>query len=124
MNIAIAVKHDFFFISIKTTFKNKTCLFYPMWTHLKQVLWYLLAGTRGGPVRAQIIFLLKKKPMNMNQLSKKLKLDYKTIQHHIDILLENNVLVKQGKYGAALFLSELMDANYSDFEEIWEKVGK
>lgn len=93
---------------------------------MKNLVWYLFAGTRGGETRAIIVKSLKNKPMNLNQLAKHLGLDYKTIQHHIKILSENNILtaINKGKYGAVYFLSDEMQKMWSDFGEIWEKVGK
>ncbi len=93
---------------------------------MKNLVWYLFAGTRGGETRAIIVKSLKSKPMNLNQLSKELKLDYKTIQHHILILSDNNILtaINKGKYGAVYFLSDDMKRMWDDFGEIWEKVGK
>ena len=69
---------------------------------------------------------LKKKPMNANQLSNALNLDYKTIQHHIRILLDNQVIsaVNRGKYGAVYFISDEMDRLWNDFQSIWKQFGK
>jgi len=66
---------------------------------MKNLIWYLFAGTRGGETRVLIVTSLKKKPMNANQLSSALHLDYKTIQHHIRILLDNQIIsaVNKGK---------------------------
>ena len=52
----------------------------------KRLLWYLIASTRGGVNRAKIINFLSESPSNANQLSNQLKLDYKTIIHHLDVL--------------------------------------
>ena len=73
---------------------------------MKNILWYLVAGTRGGETRAKIINAIKKKPANANQLSKSLGFDYKTIEHHLKILLENNIftVINKDKYGAVYFL--------------------
>src|SRR2546426_507444 len=51
--------------------------------YLKRLLWYLFAGTRGGPSRAEIIKALQNRPCNANQLAQVLHVDYKTIQHHV-----------------------------------------
>jgi predicted transcriptional regulator len=93
---------------------------------MKNLVWYLFAGTRGGETRAIIVKSLKNRPMNLNQLAKHLGLDYKTIQHHIKILSENNILtaINKGKYGAVYFVSDEMQKMWTDFGEIWEKVGK
>jgi DNA-binding transcriptional ArsR family regulator len=94
---------------------------------MKRLLWWLLAGSKGGINRAKIIKLLHKRPYNANQLAEKLKLDYKTVRHHLKVLEKNNVITSSGpgekKYGAMYFLSTSMDMNYNIFEEIWEQIG-
>src|SRR5439155_1561324 len=61
---------------------------------LRQLLWFLLAGTRGGLNRARIIEALRARPRNANQLGNDLGLDYRTIRHHLH-LLERNGLLKR-----------------------------
>ena len=92
---------------------------------MKELLCYLIAGTRGGPTRANIIQTIKNKPMNIHQISQYLNLDYKTVQHHIKILEKNNifVVIKKGSYGAMYFLSEDIKANWNYLEEIWVQFG-
>ena len=58
----------------------------------KRLLWFVFTGSRGGLNRLKIIFSIKEKPMNTNQLAKELGLDYKAIQHHIKILEKNNLI--------------------------------
>ena len=93
---------------------------------MKNLLWYLIAGTRGGATRGRIIELLKKKPNNAHMIAKMPKLDYKTVRHHLEVLEKNNVIaaVNKGNYGAVYFLSELMQENIKVFGEIWEQFGK
>lgn len=93
---------------------------------MKNLLWYLIAGTRGGETRGKIIELLKKKPNNAHMIAKMLKLDYKTVRHHLEVLEKNNIIIpiNKGKYGAVYFLSELMESNIKVFGEIWEQFGK
>jgi predicted transcriptional regulator len=91
----------------------------------KNLMWWLLAGMKGGLNRARIIKKLKERPYNANQLSEELNLDYKTIRHHIKVLEENNVIISTGgKYGKIYFLSPDMEENYHIFNEIWEQIGK
>ncbi|MBI3035085.1 winged helix-turn-helix transcriptional regulator, partial [Candidatus Woesearchaeota archaeon] len=68
----------------------------------------------------------RKTPSNANKIAETLKLDYKTIRHHIEVLEKNDIItaVNKGNYGAVYFLSELMSANYTLFEEIWGQFGK
>jgi len=93
-------------------------------THqLKYVLGWLIAGTRGGVTRAKIIKALKENPQNANQLANLLKLDYRTIRHHLEVLQKNKILTSAGdKYGITYFLSPIMEENYALFEEILKKI--
>jgi predicted transcriptional regulator len=93
---------------------------------MKNLIWYLIAGTRGGETRGKIIELLRKNPCNANKIKEMLKLDYKTIRHHLDVLEKNNIItqVNKGNYGAVYFLSEMMNADIAVFDSIWERFGK
>ena len=92
---------------------------------LKYLLGWLIAGTRGGPTRAKIIIALRESPQNANQLATILKMDYKTMRHHLEVLEKNKIITSMGdRYGATYFLSQMMEDNYSEFEEIMKKIGK
>jgi len=93
---------------------------------MKNILWYLIAGTKGGETRGRIINLLNENPSNANKMAEMLKLDYKTIRHHINVLEKNNIItaVNKGNYGAVYFLSEIMKSNLNVFNEIWARFGK
>jgi len=93
---------------------------------LKYILGWLIAGTRGGTTRAKIIKELKKCPCNANQLSKNLELDYRTIKHHLHVMLKNKLITVIGDgYGQAYFIHPVLEENYILFEQIskriWEK---
>ena len=89
---------------------------------VKQLIGWLITGTKGGKTRAQIIKTLKESPQNSNQLATALKVNYKTIRHHISILEKNKlVLSAGGHYSTAYFLTELMEENYGIFEEMASK---
>ena len=60
--------------------------------HARRLLWFVFAGSRGGLNRLRIITALKEKPQNTNQLANELGLDYKAIQHHINVLEKNNLI--------------------------------
>jgi DNA-binding transcriptional ArsR family regulator len=92
---------------------------------MKKILWWLIAGTKGGINRARIINELHERPYNANQLSEKLELDYKTVRHHIKILEENKLITSTGdKYAMMYFLSAQMEDNYKLFKDIWIKIGE
>lgn len=86
---------------------------------MEKVLWWLLAGSRGGRNRIRIIRSLDAHPMNANQLAESLDLDYKTVRHHLAKLEENNVVTTMGdEYGKTYFLSDQMEANIDVVDEI------
>jgi len=89
----------------------------------KRLLWYVFAGTRGGIARIKIILVLRNFPVNTNQLTRNLGLDYKAVQHHIKVLENNNLIVKTDpKYGAIRFISPLLESNLAVFDEIITKM--
>ncbi len=94
--------------------------------YLRRVLWYLLGGTRGGPNRVEILKALRERPLNANQLAGAVRLDYKTIEHHLRILEENGLVMssEKGAYGALLFLTPAIEEAWPLVEEIWEKIGR
>ncbi len=92
---------------------------------LRYLLGWLIAGTRGGVTRAQIIEALKEKPQNANQLATLLEMDYRTIRHHLKVLEKNRIITSAGEgYGTTYFLSPQMEENYHLFEEIVNKIWK
>lgn len=92
---------------------------------IDRVLWWLIAGTKGGRTRGMIIAALKDMPRNANQLTADLGLDYKTVRYHLAILLKNRIISSAGEgYGTAYFVSAELDERYSVLEEIWSKIGK
>lgn len=92
----------------------------------KRLLWYLIASTKGGVNRARVLELLDSHPANANQIASELKLDYKTVLHHLRVLSENGLIITDAKemYGATYFLTPLMEKNLQSFREILAKIGK
>ena len=91
----------------------------------KQLLQWLIAGTRGGANRAQIIEAIREEPRNANQLASLLGVDYRTIRHHLDVLEKNGLITSMGEqYGKMYFLSNELEENFGVFEEIWNEIGK
>ncbi|MEM1674578.1 MAG: winged helix-turn-helix domain-containing protein [Candidatus Bathyarchaeia archaeon] len=89
---------------------------------LRYILVWLITGTRGGAMRAKIIMALKDSPMNANQLANLLRVDYRTIRHHLEVLEKNRIVISVGeKYSVTYFLTPEMVENYAVFEEIWKK---
>jgi DNA-binding transcriptional ArsR family regulator len=92
---------------------------------MKYLLGWLIAGTRGGVSRSQIIQTLREAPQNANQLAEQLGMDYRTIRHHLEVLEKNRIITSAGeRYGLTYFLSPQMEENYALFEDIWERLLK
>ena len=91
----------------------------------KYLLGWLIAGTRGGVTRAKIIEVLRETPQNANQLATQLKMDYRTIRHHLQVLEKNKIVTTVGEgYSITYFLSNVMEDNYAVFEEILKRMWK
>ncbi|MEM4630403.1 MAG: winged helix-turn-helix domain-containing protein [Candidatus Diapherotrites archaeon] len=85
-------------------------------------MYWLLSGSKGSVSRLKILKALQKKPMNIHSISQFLGLNYKTVQHHIDLLLENNFISKTGnKYGQLFFWSEQLKSKNDLFKRILEE---
>ncbi len=93
---------------------------------MRNLLWYLFAGSRGGETRGRITHLLLKQPHNANKLAEALRLDYKTVRHHLEVLEKNQLIIaiNKGKYNAVYFISDLFKEHQPVFEEIWAQFGK
>jgi len=90
---------------------------------MRRVIWWLIVGTKGGVNRAKILRALHDRPYNANQLSEVLGLDYKTVRHHLKVLLENKVITETGVgYGMVYYLSEGMEREYEVFKDYLDKV--
>ena len=90
---------------------------------MEAVLWHVLTGTRGGENRVRILQALDERPRNANRLAEDLDLDYKTVRHHLDVLMDNGVVRNSGDdYGAVYLPSDRARANWETIEEIMERV--
>lgn len=89
-----------------------------------KMLWWLIGGTRGGKNRLRIIMTLDEQPKNANTIAETLDLDYKTVTHHLDLMEENNVIETIGEgYGKNYMLTEQMEENLDQLEEVKEQAG-
>jgi DNA-binding transcriptional ArsR family regulator len=90
---------------------------------MEGTLWYVLTGTRGGRNRIRILQAVDERPRNANQLAEDLELDYKTVRHHLDVLVDNDIVDKSGDdYGAVYLPTDRVRANWETVEEIFERV--
>ena len=93
--------------------------------YLKRLLWFLLVGTRGGENRSRVLNLLKSGPFNANQIAETLRLDYKTVQHHLKVLRQHNLISStENGYGSTFSLSPFLTSQIEIFDEIWGKLER
>lgn len=91
----------------------------PSLPYAKNLLFFVFASSRGGENRVKIMTALKSSPRNTNQLANDLGLNYRAIQHHLDVLEKNNLITKVGeKYGTTYFPSTFFEANMETYDEI------
>ncbi len=91
---------------------------------IKMLLWSTFAGSKGCVNRVKIVSKLRKTPLNANQISKQLGLDYKVVERHLDILDDNGLVMKAGdRYGVTYFLSLLLESNLNLFDEVANKAN-
>ncbi len=90
---------------------------------MDRLLWYLFAGSRGGPTRIRIVRALIERPYNAHQLSKLLGLDYKTVEYNLRVLSKHVVVVTDAPrtYGALYHPSKNLMAHRRTFDEIVAK---
>ena len=70
--------------------------------------------------------LINEMPANSNQISTNLNLNYKTVIHHLNVLIKNGLIITDDReiYGSTYFLTPLMEQNIQLLEQILEKVRK
>jgi PAS domain S-box-containing protein len=84
----------------------------------RKLLCYLIEGTRGGKTRALILRHLAEKSYNAHQLAKALKLDYKTIRHHLEVLVKNGIITRRSSdvYPDLYFISKNIESDLNEMD--------
>lgn len=91
--------------------------------NIKRDLSYLILGQQGGQNRINILELLKDRSYNQNQLANILDLNYRTIKHHVEVLMDYDLIESSGEgYGQVYFLSPKLENNYQFLEDIKVKL--
>ncbi len=89
---------------------------------IKMLFWSVFAGSKGCINRVKVVLKLRHTPLNTNQISELLGLDYKVVERHLEILEKNNLVAKVGnRYSVTYFLSPLLESNLNLFDEVADK---
>ena len=109
--------------------KNKIFKDVPIYENIKvdkqmsELFSSVFTGMSGRYTRLRIICAITEDPMNTLELSKKLTMDYKTIQHNIKVLEGSNMITRMGEgYGDIFFPSELLSSNLPTLYTVIRKV--
>jgi DNA-binding transcriptional ArsR family regulator len=90
---------------------------------MEKALWYLFAGSRGGANRVRIVRELRDRPRNANELADELDVDYNTITHHLEMLVDHDVVEPSDHdYGKLYFTTDRFETHTDTFEQIASEV--
>lgn len=88
----------------------------------KYLFGWLNVRNKGTANRTKIIKTLHETPQNANQIATTLKVDYKTVRHHLEVLEKKRLVTSAGeKYCKTYFLSRIMEDNFLAFLEYQKK---
>lgn len=75
-------------------------------------------------MRTKIMISLIDKPKNANQLCGELNVNYRTVEHHLKVLLDNDIVAVMGEgYGRIYFPGPIVENNMEEFMNIIGKAG-
>lgn len=94
-------------------------------SHEDRELYSLIAVRNGGFNSMRIIDEILIKPRNANQIANILKLDYKTVTYHLDIICSHDYLIKEKfNNNYSYFPSEKLLKNLEEYNRIKESINQ
>lgn len=76
--------------------------------------WFVLTGTRKAADRVQLLVLLRKHACSIERLAVVLDMDYATIEEHLSILRENDLVEPRDRDGVAVYSPTLQARQHWD----------
>ncbi|WP_297068732.1 winged helix-turn-helix domain-containing protein [Thermococcus sp.] len=93
--------------------------------NLRNILLWLLVGSKGGRTRVRILRLVMEKPVNVHKVAKELGLNYRTAKYHLGLMLEHGIVEKVGEdYGAIYVPSHDVEESWDEIEKLIEVNGR
>ncbi len=92
-------------------------------TQFRRSVLYLVAGTRGGPMRLAVMRLVMRQPSNAHQVAKGLGIDYKTAVYHLEKLVKAGWLSRDAKRYGELYFSALSAEEARILEDVGRNPG-
>ncbi|MGP6239192.1 ArsR/SmtB family transcription factor [Cuniculiplasma sp. SKW4] len=90
----------------------------------ERIVWYVLGATRGGPMRFRILRKIMNEPANRHSIANDIGVNYRTVEHHLDILLKNGFVIEEGEgYGKIYFPSQKIEKFFVEIEEMMRRKG-
>jgi len=50
-----------------------------------------------------------KNPMNKNEISKALNVNYRTVVHHVEMMIDNNIVIEDKRYGGLVYVNTMLE---------------
>ncbi|MEM0074109.1 MAG: winged helix-turn-helix domain-containing protein [Thermoplasmatales archaeon] len=76
---------------------------------IKRLFYYLFVYSRGAALRSRIVLMIMEKPMNKNEIRNRLNVNYRTVEHHISVLVKNKILDGDfRKYNSIFYINDQM----------------
>jgi predicted transcriptional regulator len=70
-------------------------------------------------MRARILNQLRTRPGNINQVSNRLGVEYRTVMHHMEVLKKNSLVVTTGEqYGQMYSLHPWLESHVEIFDDL------
>jgi hypothetical protein len=91
--------------------------------HVDDLFSSVFTGMGGRYTRLRILCEIVETPLNALQISKKLHLDYKTILYNLQVLIKNNLIIKEGNgYGDLYSPAPIVKSNLPTLYAVIRKV--
>lgn len=79
--------------------------------------WFVLTGTRSAAERVRLLVLVRERASSVKRLADDLGLECETVDDHLEVLLENDLVEERERDGVALYRPSLQARQH------WDAIG-